>query len=130
MEQTATFKLQRWTRWLLLGAEDGWGATLATGPLAITTLAVMTVLAHALDLATGVRMMLVHGIGMEQNPLARVIMSQAGPVGLAEVKLAVVAGGIVLFMRTARAGRARLARNCLVLAMLIGLLGAASNLVG
>jgi hypothetical protein len=118
------------TRWLLLGADDSWGATLGTGPLAITCLAMLAVLMHALDLASGIRMMLMYGIGLEQNPLARLIMTDAGPLGLAAAKLGVVGLGVLLFVRTARSGRPRLARNCLLLAAGIGLLGFASNMVG
>jgi len=119
-----------WTRWVLLGNDDSWGATLATGRLAILGLAILTLFMHVLDLATGLRMMLVYGVNLEQNPLARYIMTTSGPVGLVELKLAVVLAGIVLFVRTARAGRPRLARNCLLIAAGIGMLGFASNLVG
>jgi hypothetical protein len=92
-------------------------------------LALLTLAMHALDLATGIRMMLVYGIELEQNPIARAIMQSAGPVGLIEAKLAVVGLGVLLFVRAAQVGRARLARNCLVLAAGAGLLGFASNLV-
>jgi hypothetical protein len=123
-------KMRVWTRWMLLGAEDSWGARLGTSPAAITTLAVVAILMHVLDLATGLRMMLVYGIQLEQNPFARLLMTSAGPVGLAEAKLGVVLAGVLLFMRTAARGRPRLARNCLFLAATIGLLGFISNLVG
>jgi hypothetical protein len=117
-------------RWLLLGDDDSWGATLATGPFAITCLAILALLMHALDLASGIRMMLIYGISLEQNPLARTIMTEAGPLGLAVAKLGVVGIGVLLFVRTAQIGRPRLARNCLLLAAGIGLLGFTSNLVG
>jgi hypothetical protein len=123
-------RVQTWTRWVLLGPEDSWGATLATGPLGIQVLAGLALVMHTLDLATGLRMMLVYGIQLEQNPLARAVMSTAGPLGLVELKLGVVIAGILLFVRTARAGRPRLARNCLLIASGIGLLGFSSNLVG
>jgi hypothetical protein len=105
-----------WTRWVLLGADDSWGATLATGRYAIAALASLAVILHTLDLATGIRMMLVHGIQLEQNPLARMVMTDAGPLGLAAAKLGVVVFGVLLFVRTAHVGRPRLARNCLLLA--------------
>jgi hypothetical protein len=131
MEQVGVMvRVQSWTRWLLLGAEDGWGATLATGRFGIYALAACAVALHALDLATGLRMMLVYGIQLEQNPLARTIMQHAGPLGLVEVKLGVVVGAVILFVRCAQAGRPRLARNCLLLAAVLGMLGFASNLVG
>jgi hypothetical protein len=90
----------------------------------------VALLLHVLDLATGLRMMLVYGIALEQNPFARAVMASAGPLGLVELKLGVVVAGLLLFVRTAQVGRPRLARNCLLLAMAIGLLGFASNLVG
>jgi hypothetical protein len=93
-------------------------------------LAGLALLLHVLDLATGLRMMLVYGIALEQNPLARAVMTSAGPLGLVELKLGVVIAGILLFVRTAQAGRPRLARNCLLIAAGVGLLGFASNLVG
>jgi hypothetical protein len=118
------------TRLLLLGPDNSWGATLATGPIAITSLAVLALTMHALDLASGIRMMLVYGIQLEQNPLARAIMTDFGPLGLAAAKFGVVGVGVLLFVRTAQVGRPRLARNCLLLAALIGLLGFTSNMVG
>jgi uncharacterized membrane protein len=119
------------TRKLLLGSNDSsLGATLATGRIGISVLAILTVALHTLDLATGLRMMLVYGTSLEQNPLARLIMNTTGPLGLVEAKLGVVLAGVLMFMRTARAGRPRLARNCLLMACCLGLLGFASNLVG
>ena len=123
-------RLQGWTRWILLGNDDSWGATLATSPLGIYVLAGLALALHTMDLATGLRMMLVYGVELEQNPLARYIMTTAGPLGLIQVKLGVVLLGVLLFVRTAQVGRARLARNCLLLAATVGLLGWASNLVG
>jgi hypothetical protein len=119
-----------WTRWLLLGNDESWGAKFATGQLGILVLAMFAMAMHILDLATGLRMMLVYGIHLEQNPLARFIMHNAGPLGLVEVKLGVVLAGILLFVRTAQVGRPRLARNCLLIAACIGLLGLTSNMVG
>ena len=119
-----------WTRAVLLGREDSWAATLGTGRLAIYALAIATLFMHALDLATGLRMMLVHGIALEQNPVARFLMHHTGPLGLVEAKLIVVLGATALFIRCAHLGRGRLARNCLLLAFALGLLGAVSNLVG
>lgn len=122
--------LRRRVRWLLLGSDDTWGATLATGPLGILALATLAIVLQVMDLTTGLRMMLVHGIGTELNPLARTVMSTAGPLGLAELKLGVVLLGILIFVETAHAGRRRLARNCLLMVAALGLLGFASNLIG
>jgi hypothetical protein len=119
-----------WTRFVLLGSDDSWGATLGTDPLTILGLAAFALLMHLLDLATGLRMMLVYGIQLEQNPLARLVMRTSGPVGLVELKLGVVLAAVVLFVRTAQRGRPRLARNCLLMAACLGILGFASNMVG
>jgi hypothetical protein len=115
---------------VLLGADNSWGATLATGPVGIYVLASLALLMHVFDLATGLQMMQTYGIELEQNPLARFIMQTAGPIGLIEMKLGVVLVGVLLLVRTARMGRARLARNCLLVTVGIGVLGWASNLVG
>lgn len=124
-------RVRGWTRRVLLGADDSsWGATLATGRFGITVLAAVALLMHTLDLASGLHMMLVHGIDLEQNPLARFIMTTSGPIALIEVKLGIVLAGVLLFVRTAQLGRPRLARNCLLIAAGIGMLGFASNLVG
>jgi hypothetical protein len=131
MEQVGVMtRVQGWTRWVLLGNDESWGATLGTGPIGIYRLAALVLVMHILDLATGLRMMLVYGIHLEQNPLARYIMHTAGPLALVEVKLGVVAIGVLLFIKTAQVGRARLARNCLLLAAVMGMLGWTSNLVG
>ena len=119
-----------WTRRLLLGNDASWGATFATGRLGIYFLAAFALLMHILDLATGLRMMLLYGVHLELNPLARFVMHTAGPLGLVELKLGVVLAGVLLFVRTAHVGRPRLARNCLVIAACIGMLGWTSNLVG
>jgi hypothetical protein len=116
-------------RHVLLGPEHGWGARLATGRTAIYLLAGLALLVHVLDLATGLNMMLTYGIHLEQNPLARAIMQSSGPIGLAQAKLGVVGLGVLVFVWTARVGRARLARNCLVFAVGAGVLGATSNMV-
>ena len=131
MEQVGVVtRVRGWTRWVLLGADDSWGATLATGSLGIYTLAGFALLMHVLDLVTGLRMMQLYGVDMEQNPFARFIMQTAGPMGLIEMKLGVVVAAVVLFVCTAQVGRPRLARNCLLAAAGIGILGWSSNLVG
>ena len=56
------------TRWLLLGSDTSWGATVATGPLGIYLLAACALFLHVLDLATGLRMILVYGVQLELNP--------------------------------------------------------------
>ena len=119
-----------WTRSLLLGPDDGWGATFATGPIGIALLSTLALTFQVLDLATGLRMMLRYGIGLEQNPVARSIMETWGPLGLIDLKLGVVLAGVLFLRYIARCGRPRLARNCLALTMGLGLLGFASNLVG
>jgi hypothetical protein len=115
---------------VLLGDDDSWGATFATSRFAIHALAAFALVMHLVDLASGIRMMQLYGIELEQNPLARAVMLSTGPIGLTELKLAVVLGGLWLLVRVARVGRARLARNCLVVAAVIGMLGWTSNFVG
>jgi hypothetical protein len=117
------------TRWLLLGPEDAWGARLATSPAAIYVLATFALIVHSLDLATGVHMMMNYGVHLEINPLARVVMASAGPVGLVVLKVGVVSASVRLFVRFAQVGRPRLARNCLLFAVGVGVLGFASNMV-
>jgi hypothetical protein len=123
-------RMQERTRWLLLGDDASWGATFATGRLFIYALAGFALLMHVLDLATGLRMMQLYGLHLELNPLARFVMRTGGPMGLIELKLGVVLAGILLFVYTAHVGRPRLARNCLLVAAGIGILGWTSNLVG
>jgi hypothetical protein len=127
---TLATTVKRSMRRLLLGPENSRAATLATGKHAIYALACLVIVMHTLDLATGLRMMLVYGINLEQNPFARFIMHNAGPLVLVGFKLGVVLAAVGLFVRTARVGRPRLARNCLLIAAVIGMLGWTSNLVG
>jgi hypothetical protein len=121
--------ISRRLRWVLLGSDESWAARVGTGRAALYALAILTLVLHALDLATGIRMMLVYGISLEQNPIARAIMQTTGPLGLIEAKLLIVGVGVALFLRAASRGRARLARNCLLLAAVLGALGLSSNLV-
>jgi hypothetical protein len=114
---------------LLYGPADSWPARAACGPLSIALLAATGLLLHSLDLISGVRMMLLHGIEQEQNPIARTIFQLGGPFALTAAKFGVVFSGVLLLVLVARAGRARLARNTLVLIALMGLLGFSSNLI-
>ena len=95
-------RVQSWTRWVLLGADDSWGATLATGPLGIYALAAFALLMHVLDLATGLRMMQVYGIELEQNPLARFIMTPSGRSAWSSSSSAWSSAAVLLFVRTAQ----------------------------
>jgi hypothetical protein len=114
---------------VLVGPADGWGARFGCDQRSITWLATTATLLHTLDLLTGIRLMLVFGIEQEQNPLARALFQLGGPIGLGAVKLGVVLTGVLLLVSLARAGRARLARNALLVITMIGLLGFSSNLV-
>jgi hypothetical protein len=96
---------------------------------AIATLAAVALALHILDLLTGIRLMRVYGLDQEQNPLARAIFQTSGPLGLGAVKLGVVLTGIAVLLYLGRNGRGRLARNCLLVVAMIGLLGFSSNLV-
>jgi hypothetical protein len=107
--------------------------TLAAGPRTLSPLvwltATLATTFHLLDLLTGIRMMQVYGIELEQNPIARTIFTSGGPIGLAIAKLGVVLGGVCVLVLLARAGRTRLALSALLAVALLGLLGFASNLV-
>jgi hypothetical protein len=91
--------------------------------------AAIAVILQALDLLSGIRMMLVNGVDLEQNPIARTIFMVGGPIGLTAAKFGVVGCAVVVLIMLARAGRPRLARNALIVAALLGILGFASNLV-
>jgi hypothetical protein len=116
-------------RWILLGADESFGARFGCGRNSIAALAFIGLVFHAIDLLTGIRMMQEYGLNTEQNPLARTLFSITGPVGLAMVKFGVVGGGILLLVWLARRGRPRLARNALILVAVLGLLGFSSNLI-
>jgi hypothetical protein len=116
-------------RTLVYGPDEAWAARVGCGPRSIALLAAGALVLHALDLITGIRMMLTYGIAQEQNPIARAIFQTIGPLGLATAKFSVVSSGVVLLVLIARAGRPRLARNSLLLVAAIGLLGVSSNLV-
>jgi hypothetical protein len=109
---------------------SGLGARLATWPRAIYLLAALVAVVHALDLATGLHMMLSYGVRLEFNPLARLVMMSAGPLGVVALKVGGVVACLALLVRAAHLGRARLARDCLLVAGAVGVLGIASNVVG
>jgi hypothetical protein len=114
---------------VLYGPHNAWGARIGCGPRALTVLAATSILLHALDLLTGIRLMLVFGIDQELNPLARAIFQDLGPLGLTVLKLGVVLTGVLALLYLAHLGRPRLARNALLVVGLLGLLGFSSNLV-
>jgi hypothetical protein len=92
-------------------------------------LAAIAVALHTLDLASGIRLMLVFGIDQEQNPISRTIFQMGGPVALSIAKYGVVLSGVTVLLLIASAGRPKLARASLILVALVGLIGFASNLV-
>jgi hypothetical protein len=100
---------------------------IATSPLAIVLLAALALAAQMLDLLTGLRMVLAYGIDAELNPLIRAAFISAGPAGAAALKLSAATLSVAALVFLARAGRAQLARNCLLLAVDIGFVGALSN---
>lgn len=103
------------------------GRDAATGPMPIALLAVLALLAQTLDLLTGLRMVVRYGVNAELNPLLRAALASAGPEGAAAVKLGAATLAVMFFVALAHAGRTRLARNCLLLAVDIGLVGVLSN---
>jgi hypothetical protein len=97
--------------------------------MAIVALAGVALLLNVMDLVSGARLMLRYGTPAELNVIARTLFEIGGPVGLAAVKLSVVGSGVLVLVYLAHQGRARLARNSLLLIAIIGLLGFSSNLV-
>jgi hypothetical protein len=95
----------------------------------VLLLAAIGLVLQALDLLTGVGMMAHHGLGYEQNPIARSLVISVGPAGLVAVKLGTVLAITYLFVRLESLGRGRLARNVLAIVAIFGLLGLVSNLV-
>jgi hypothetical protein len=102
-------------------------AGIATSPVAMTLLATIVLVAQALDLVSGLHMVLRYGMGAELNPLLRVMLISAGPAGAAVVKLGAAVLAVALLLGLARTGRTLLARNCLLIAVVIGFVGALSN---
>jgi hypothetical protein len=100
---------------------------IATSPVAIALLAALALAAQLLDLLTGLRMVLAYGIDAELNPLLRAALISAGPAGAAALKLGAATLSVAALVFLARTGRAQLARNCLLLAVDIGFVGALSN---
>ena len=116
-------------RYILLGRDNAIGARIGCGNTAIASLGLLALSLHALDLLTGIRMIEVYGLAAEQNPFARMLFRAVGPLGLALAKFGVVGCGVFVLVLLGLVGRRRLARNSLVLAVLLGLLGFASNLI-
>jgi hypothetical protein len=100
---------------------------LAVGPAAILLLAPLALLAQVLDLLTALGMIVQCGIDAEVNPLIRAAVVGAGPAGAAGIKLGGATAAVAVLLGLAKVGRVRLARNCLLLALGIGLVGVLSN---
>ncbi len=101
----------------------------ATIPTFVLLLAGLTVLLHALDLVTFLRLTAEHGTSLEANPIIRAAFIHGGSPGVAVVKLGIVVVASALFVLAARSGRLRFGRNCLALAATMGLVGFLSNVV-
>jgi hypothetical protein len=84
---------------------------------------------HGLDLLSALLLVLQRGPAAEQNPLARAILVNAGPLGLAVVKMGVVVLGLIMLVRVADYGRPRLAAVSLFVAASLGWIGMISNLL-
>lgn len=110
----------RWHYWLTGGIAQG---------TTIALLALLLVAVNELDLVTALRMIGTHGLGMELNPIARAMIHVGGAAFLASVKLLVAISASLLLVRLARKGSVRLARNALVVCVIIGMVGVLSNLV-
>ncbi|MBV9174686.1 MAG: hypothetical protein JOZ81_31880 [Chloroflexi bacterium] len=110
-----------------LGRDQGRAPRVATSPLMIAFLGGLVLLAQALDLLSSLSMVLQYGVDAELNPLFRGILISIGPVGVAVVKLGVAAFVVSVLQALAWIGRPRLARNSLLIAVNIGVVGALSN---
>lgn len=116
-------------RYVLLGPDGTWATRVGAGPAAILALAGLAMLLNVMDLVSGARLMILYGTPAEQNVIARTLFEISGPFGLAAVKLGVVSSGVLVLVYLASKGRARLARNSLLLISIIGMVGFSSNLV-
>jgi hypothetical protein len=94
----------------------------------IGVLGTLAVLTQVFDLVTAVQMLVRHGPQLELNPLVRTMYVSLGPLGLGALKLVPLAL-IILLVRLGFRGRARMVRNMLVVAVVIGSVAAYSNLV-
>lgn len=93
----------------------------------LTLLVLFVLLTQLLDLLTALHMVLSYGVDAELNPLLRTALIQSGLAGATAFKLGGATVAVVMWLALARAGRGRLARNCLLLAVAIGLVGVLSN---
>ena len=97
-------------------------------PTAIVVLAILALIAQALDLVSAIRMVQQRGIASELNPLAHAIVRRWGPELLAAVKIGGVVGGVLVMMWVSRRGKVALAAAALVITAVLGLVGYYSNL--
>ncbi|MFL5724881.1 MAG: hypothetical protein ACJ77F_00930 [Chloroflexota bacterium] len=96
------------------------------------TLAVITItVAQLLDLGTFVRMIAIHGVRAEANPLVAHVLAEGGLPFAAVAKIAAlsvaVAVTVVLAGRDDRPGHPRLAGAVVAAAVVAGVLGGLSN---
>jgi hypothetical protein len=90
------------------------------------TLAALAWVLEILDGATAVVMM--QNQGIELNPLIRGVFHGLGPLAVVLLKFGIATIVLASFLYLARMRRRVLARNCLVLAVLLAALGVLSNL--
>jgi Domain of unknown function (DUF5658) len=81
-----------------------------------------------LDGATAVLMMQNRGAGAELNPLVRAVFLGLGPLAVILLKFALATIILTSFLYLARSRRHVLARNCLLMAVVLGGVGVLSNL--
>jgi hypothetical protein len=89
---------------------------------------VVLILAHAMDYATFVVMVLRHGLGSEMNPIVAMLAADFGMELLTAAKVASVLLVAATFLVLTRS-RPFLARAVLVVGILVGGLGAYSNII-
>lgn len=97
------------------------------GARTIVCFALLALGFQALDLLTGLRMVLAYGLQAETNPLMRDALLTGGPVQVAVFKIGAALLSVGAFLMLARLGRTQLARICLLLAADLGALGVLSN---
>ena len=88
----------------------------------------LLILAHAMDYVTFLAMIVRHGINMELNPLVSALARDYGLTLLTAAKVAAVLLVAATFMHLART-HPRAARSVLGVGIVVGTLGAFSNIV-
>ena len=95
--------------------------------LRLGLLAAVALLLQVLDLVTSRRLIMEYGIAAELNPLLAAAFTAGGPGHVVVLKLSGAVMSVGTLLGLGAAGRPRLARNSLLLAIPIGAVGWLSN---